>query len=406
MLRPASKSVAPARHRPGWCAGPIRLLSLVSALGLGAAAAQDNIAPVSSTSRPSQTSVTALRPPVEAAYADLAVAAEALEPQNSLLRQLVRVCQPSVAHIEARKTQRGGSSPQASASRSSVIEEAGSGVVFRHRGRLFVITNYHVVDGAKLEDIRLTIDDNFVRATDIRHDAESDLSVMLIEDSTGVTPALLGDSSTVGIGEHVVVIGSPFGLSHSVSQGIVSARNRRDLELGPQGVIYQDFFQTDASINPGNSGGPLLNLRGEVIGINTAIASNSGGSDGIGFAIPINMVLRVVTDLIDHGYVRRGWLGVSLDSQFTREVAMSLGLRRRGGARLTAVSPGSPAAAAGLQAGDVVLDFGGTPVGSDSHLVTLVSLARIGDSVPLTCWRNGQSLTMHIAIRQKEKSER
>jgi serine protease Do len=306
-----------------------------------------------------------------------------------------------VAHIEARKTERPAGSGQVTAARAAVIEEAGSGVVFRHRGRLFVITNYHVVDGARLEDIRLAVDDRYVKATDIRHDAESDLSVILL-DETDLEPARLGDSGKVEIGEFVVVIGSPFGLSHSVSYGIISAGHRRDLELGPQGVIYQDFFQTDAAINPGNSGGPLLNLNGEVIGINTAIASNSGGSDGIGFAIPVNMALRIVTDLIDHGFVRRGYLGVSLDSNFTAEVAQSLGLRRRGGARITAVSPGSPAAAADLQTGDVVLDFGGTPVGSDSHLVTIVSLARIGDTVPMTIWRNGQSFTANIQIRQKE----
>lgn len=336
----------------------------------------------------------------EALYAELAADAEAVSRNHDLLKKLVRTCQPSVAHIEARK-----SSPPAGNNRSAahgpVIEEAGSGVLFRHRNRLFIITNYHVVDGAQLQDIRLVVDETMVRAVDIRHDPESDLSVMLLEEND-LVPSQLGDSSKVEIGEPVVVIGSPFGLSHSVSSGIISASHRRDLELGPQGVIYQDFFQTDASINPGNSGGPLLNLRGEVIGINTAIASNSGGSDGIGFAIPINMALRIVTDLIDHGSVRRGHLGVSMDSNFTPEVALSLGLRKTGGTRITAVAPGSPAAEAKLLPGDVVLDFGGVRIGSDAHLKTLVSLASIGETVPMQVFRNGEFLTLQVVVRPQE----
>lgn len=336
----------------------------------------------------------------ESAYAGLAAEAGALARNHDLLKLLVRTCQPSVAHIEARKT--GTASGNGSSTvRSPVIEEAGSGVLIRHRGRLFVVTNHHVVDGAGLADIRIVIDENMLRPLDIRHDVESDLSVMLLEETT-LTPAVLGDSGQVGIGEFVVVIGSPFGLSRSVSYGIISAANRRDLELGPQGVIYQDFFQTDASINPGNSGGPLLNLRGEVIGINTAIASNSGGSDGIGFAIPINMAMRIVTDLIDNGSVRRGHLGVSMDSNFTPEVALSLGLRKTGGSRITAVAPGSPAAEANLQPGDVVMEFGGTRIGSDAHLKTMVSLAKIGDTVPLQVFRNGQIITLSVLIRQQD----
>ncbi len=337
----------------------------------------------------------------EAMYSTLATEADAMARQSSILKLLVKTCQPSVAHIEARKTSALGSGGKNIA--SSVIEEAGSGVVIKYRNRLFVITNYHVVDGSKLEDIRLTIDDTMVKPTDIRHDAESDLSVILIDDAT-LQPSHLADSSKVEIGEFVVVIGSPFGLSHSVSYGIVSAQNRRDLELGPQGVIYQDFFQTDASINPGNSGGPLLNLRGEVVGINTAIASNSGGSDGIGFAIPINMAMRVVTDLIDYGYVRRGYLGVTMDSHFTPEVALSMGLRKSGGTRITSVTADSPAAASKLLPGDVVMEFNGTKIGSDSHLQTVVSLAAIGTSVPMKVFRNGQMLTLTVLVQQKEKN--
>lgn len=316
-----------------------------------------------------------------------------------LLRLLVKTAGPSVAHIEARKT-KSRSGDSASAARAAVIEEAGSGVIVLHRGRQFVITNYHVIDGAELKHIQIIIDDRVYRAADVRHDKDSDLSVLLLENNQ-LQPARLGDSDQVEIGDYVVAIGSPFGLSHSVSHGIISAKSRHDLELGPQGVKYQDFFQTDASINPGNSGGPLFNLKGEVIGVNTAIASNSGGSDGIGFAIPINMVMRIVTDLIDVGYVKRGFLGVSMDGSFSPQRALDLGFSRGHGALISAVTPGSPAANAGILENDLVVEFGGRKVLNDSHLVTLVSLARIGDSVPVRLLRGDQELTVEVAIREK-----
>src|SRR6185503_4020578 len=144
----------------------------------------------------------------------------------------------------------------------------------------------------------------------------------------GLVPARLGDSGKLEIGDFVLAVGSPFGLSHSVTYGIISAMGRRDLELGDDGVPYQDFLQTDAAINPGNSGGPLLNLRGEVIGINTAIASNSGGNEGIGFTIPINMTMYVARQLIDRGSVAHAYLGVRLDMNFGPEAAAKLGLSR------------------------------------------------------------------------------
>jgi serine protease Do len=224
--------------------------------------------------------------------------------------------------------------------------------------------------------------------------------VILLEDKP-FQAAKIGDSDLVDVGEFVVAIGSPFGLEHSVSYGIISAKNRHDLELGPQGVKYQDFFQTDASINPGNSGGPLFNLSGDVIGINTAIASNSGGSDGIGFSIPINMAMRIVTDLIDYGYVRRGFLGVSLSNDFDGEKAMRLGLDQAYGAEVSAVNPNSPAAKAQIQVGDVVLKVGTKKVASDSHLVTLISLAPIGSQEKLSIVRQGKTMELPVTIEQR-----
>lgn len=318
-----------------------------------------------------------------------------------MLRLLVKLASPSVAHIEAKKT-RSRNTDNTYSARAAMVEEAGSGVVIKYRGRNFVVTNYHVIEGAELNNIQIVVDDLAYRAADVRHDKDSDVSVLLME-SESLTPARLGDSDAVEIGDYVVAIGSPFGLSHSVSQGIISARSRHDLELGPQGVKYQDFFQTDASINPGNSGGPLFNLDGEVIGLNTAIASNSGGSDGIGFAIPINMVMRIVTDLIDVGYVKRGFLGVSMDGSFSPRKALEMGFNRGHGALISAVTPGSPAGLAGIRENDLVIEFNGRKVLNDSHLVTLVSLARIGDQVPVKLLRKSEALTVSVEIREKSE---
>ncbi|MEZ6093912.1 MAG: trypsin-like peptidase domain-containing protein [Pirellulaceae bacterium] len=294
----------------------------------------------------------------------------------NLLKKLVKVTAPSVAHIEARKP-RQSSTKNDSAAKVAMIEEAGSGVVVEYRDRTFVITNYHVIEGADTGNISVAIEEHLYNVVDVRHDRESDISVILLKDKLEAA-AEIGDSSEVEVGEFVVAIGSPFGLEHSVSYGIISAMHRHDLELGPQGVRYQDFFQTDASINPGNSGGPLFDLSGRVIGINTAIASNSGGSDGIGFSIPINMAMRIVTDLIDHGYVRRGFLGVSLSSDFDAQRAMQLGLEKAYGAEVSAINADSPAAKAKIQVGDVIMQVGNNKVLNDSHLVTLVSLLPIG----------------------------
>lgn len=326
------------------------------------------------------------------------------EQPYSMVKEIIKVAGPSVAHIEARKTQPAASLGATARNRAAVIEEAGSGVVYRYRGRLFVITNYHVVENSAIEDIRIEVGGRIFHPTQLAHDPETDLSV-LFTDRTDLMACRSGDSREVEIGDFVVAVGSPFGLSHSVSYGIISAKGRRDLELGPQGVRYQDFFQTDAAINPGNSGGPLINLRGEVVGINTAIASNSGGNDGIGFSIPMAMVTRIVNDLIDHGEVERGFLGVSLDSRYTPDRGLAIGLDLAYGTRVSGVTPGSPAERAGLQVGDIVLQFGDVKIASDSHLVTEVSLSRRGDRVPIKFFRDGKILEAVATINDREVFE-
>jgi serine protease Do len=200
-------------------------------------------------------------------------------------------------------------------------------------------------------------------------------------------------------------VGSPFGLMRSVTYGIISAKGRRDLKLGDDGVRFQDFMQTDAAINPGNSGGPLINLRGEVIGINTAIASSSGGNEGIGFSIPINMALAVARQLIDNGSVVRAYLGVSLERKFTAASARKLGLTRLQGARISGVTAGSPAEAAGLKVDDVVLYFDGVRVQSDTHLVNLVSLTDVGKEVPVVIFRDRETITVPVKVGNRAKFE-
>lgn len=322
------------------------------------------------------------------------------ERQFGLIKNIIQATKPIVVHIEAKK-QTGPNVAGVENRKSSYIEEAGSGVVVEHNSRFYVITNYHVIENSDKEDVRVEADGKWFYPTRIVHDRETDLSV-LFTDRDDLTAARIGNSNQAEIGDFVVAVGSPFGLSHSVSYGIVSAKGRRDLELGPQGVRFQDFIQTDAAINPGNSGGPLINLRGEVIGINTAIASNSGGSDGIGFSIPSTMAMKIVRDLIDYGEVKRGFLGVSLDARFSPMRAISLGLLRPHGARVSAVTPGSPAADSDIKIGDIVVRYDGVEIANDSHLVTQVSLTQIGRSVDMTVFRGGEEKVIAVTVGSRD----
>jgi serine protease Do len=283
-----------------------------------------------------------------------------------------------------------------------MIEEAGSGVVVKYGDKFYVITNFHVIEGCRPGDIRVEIDGRLHYPARLMHDRQTDLSVIALTGNDFVA-SRLGDSQKLEIGDFVVAVGSPFGLSHSASYGIVSALGRHDLELGPQGVRYQNFIQTDAAINPGNSGGPLMNLRGEVIGVNTAIASNSGGNDGIGFSIPMNMVMRVTEDLINYGVVNRGFLGVSLDGRYSFAKAKTLGLDYANGALVSNVTPQSPASRAGIATGDVILEYDGSPVADDSQLVTKVSLTPINSTVDVLLYRSGSFQTVQVTIANRKR---
>jgi len=203
----------------------------------------------------------------------------------------------------------------------------------------------------------------------------------------------------------VLAIGSPFGLARSLTLGIVSAKGRRDLELGEGTVQFQDFIQTDAAINPGNSGGPLVNLRGEVIGINTAIASNSGGSEGIGFAIPIEMARFVARQLVERGVVERGFLGVSLDKEFSQQEAHALGLVRPAGARVESVTRGAPAERAGIRADDVIVEFNGRAIEDDDHLMSIVSITPVETLVNLVLFRRQTRLEFEVRVASRASFE-
>jgi serine protease Do len=327
-------------------------------------------------------------------YASLSREVDELERHRRILKTIVRLVSPTVVHIEAEKHE----AATKGYGHGRLVEEAGSGVVIELKEAFYVLTNRHVIKDAQLHDIKIrSADGNIVNPAKVWSDPDTDIAVMSIS-GPHLIASRLGNSDHVEIGDFVLAVGSPFGLSHSVTYGIISAKGRRDLELGDGGVRYQDFMQTDAAINPGNSGGPLINLRGEVIGINTAIASNSGGNEGIGFSIPVNLVMVIARQLIEHGSVNRAYLGVSLDSKFTAQAAIDLGLPRRTGARIVEVKPGSPAEVAQLQVGDVIVQFNGIRVEDDTHLVNIISFTEVDAEVPVVIYRNRQPLHLRVKV--------
>ncbi len=325
--------------------------------------------------------------------------ARQLEMQGAQLRRLSVLLRPAVVHIDALKTNSRGR-----VSRDDE-QEAGSGVITNLADEVVVITNRHVIHGADLANITIRLDDGReIQPSRVWTDADTDIGVMLINESHLPT-ARLAEGNGVQIGDTVLAIGSPFGLAHSVTLGIVSAKGRRDLELGEGGIRFQNFIQTDAAINPGNSGGPLVNLRGEVVGLNTCIASNSGGFEGIGFAIPISMVMFVARQLVETGTVSRAYLGVALDKTFTLATAHKLGMTRPVGARVTGITPGSPAEEIGLLPNDIILEFAGNPIEDDDHLVSMVSMTPTNQEVRIRVFRNGQPLSLEVTVASREAFE-
>lgn len=267
----------------------------------------------------------------------------------------------------------------------------GSGFIIDPSG--VVMTNNHVVQSAEEVTVRLQDGREFT-ATDVRTDPRTDMAIVRIETDEELPALRLGDSDAVEIGDWVLAVGSPFGLDGTVTAGIISAKGRT------QGITQRDnFLQTDAAINPGNSGGPLLNLRGEVIGINTAISSRTGGYDGIGFAIPVNMASWVSQQLVENGEVKRAYLGVGIQL-VTPELAEQFNAPAGDGAVVTQVMPGSPASNAELQPGDVILTLDGRNVDSPKDLQSIVERLEIGKSYALTVLRDGERVNLKIAVAE------
>ena len=272
----------------------------------------------------------------------------------------------------------------------------GSGFIVDAAG--YVVTNNHVI--AEADEITVRLHDNTeLKATIVGRDEKTDLALLKVEPSAPLPALKWGDSDDTRIGDWVLAIGNPFGLGGSVTAGIVSAR-QRDINAGP----YDDFLQTDASINRGNSGGPMFNMDGEVIGINTAIFSPSGGSVGIGFAIPSALAKNVIDQIREYGHPRRGWLGVRIQT-VTDELAEGLRLDKARGALVANVTEGGPAAKAGIEQGDVVIEFDGRPIDEMRKLPRMVAETPIEKEVEVVVWRQGQETTLKVTLGELDETE-
>jgi serine protease Do len=273
----------------------------------------------------------------------------------------------------------------------------GSGMIIDPQGH--ILTNYHVAGGATKIEVALA-DGSKYPARLVGGDPKTDLAVIHISVKERLPHVTFGDSDKVEVGEWVVAIGAPRALEKSVTQGIISAKHRRGVT---DPTSYQDFLQTDAAINPGNSGGPLLNLQGEVIGVNAAIASESGGFEGIGFTIPSNMALHVANALIAHGKVERGWLGISIQD-LTPELAKSVHVESLKGTLIADVVKGGPAEKAGLKKNDVVIAYRGKEISDSDALRNEVATTPIGQEVKVTILRNGKKEEFTVSIGNLESS--
>jgi serine protease Do len=320
--------------------------------------------------------------------------------------ELTRVLKPAVVNISSRRLEErvemqnpfGNLSPFGDDERGPrrprhTVRSMGSGFIINPAG--YIVTNNHVVEGAT--DIRVKIDDGRELAgTVVGRDPKTDLALLKVE-ANGLPVIPLGDSTQLQVGEPVMAIGNPFGLERTVTTGIVSATGRV-IGQGP----YDDFIQTDASINPGNSGGPLINTHGQAVGINAAIFSQSGGSVGIGFAIPVNQAKSVVTQLVASGRVTRGWLGVTIQP-LTAELAKGFNVTEGTGALVAGVQDGSPAARAGVKAGDIITHYDGQKVATSADLPKLVAATAVGRQVPVTVVREGKKVALNVTVAQMDE---
>jgi S1-C subfamily serine protease len=308
---------------------------------------------------------------------------------------VARRVSPAVVAVEAVKP----APARAGASKSRSVDESGSGVLIRiprHPG-VYVLTNNHVIQQAAADQITISLADNrILKPAKVWADPESDVAILLLNDPD-LPSAALGDSDQARVGQWVLAVGSPFGLNQTVTHGIISARERGQVSLGTT-IRIKDFLQTDAAINPGSSGGPLINMDGEVIGINTAIASHSGSNSGVAFSIPINLVKRILDQLLERGSVARGYLGLQVASSFEPADAAALGLNKAQGALVETVYAETPAAAAGLRARDVVLEVDGVAVRNENHFINLISSLQAGRRVRIQIWRERHVVPVEAVV--------
>ena len=319
---------------------------------------------------------------------------------------------PTVVNIQTRQTIEGGQAEQFEEFFKEFFERRGEGAPppqQRRRGSSlgsgfvidpsgFIVTNHHVIADADEVEV-VFADGTKLEATVVGSDKDTDLALLKVEADRALPSTQWGNSDETRIGDWVVAIGNPFGLGGTVPAGIVSAR-QRDINAGR----YDNFIQTDAAINKGNSGGPMFNLDGEVVGVNTAIFSPSGGSVGIGFATPSSMAKNIIAQLRDSGEVRRGWLGVRIQN-VTDELAEGLRLDRPRGALVAAVTEGGPAEAAGIQQGDVILEFDGRPVTEMRRLPAMVAETGVGATVDVKIWRRSKEETVKVAIGELQAEQ-
>jgi Do/DeqQ family serine protease len=346
-------------------------------------------------------------------YAALPTTAAADSPMPSLAPMVKRVS-PSVVNIATRGTvkEREGQrnpllddpffrrffeNPPDSKPRERQFQSAGSGVIVDATNG-YIITNYHVVENASEITITL-LDDRTFTAKVVGSDEGADIALLQAKQPNLVAMPM-GDSAHLEVGDFVVAIGNPFGLQHTVTAGIVSALGRSG--INPEG--YEDFIQTDASINPGNSGGALVNLRGELVGINSAILSGNGGNIGIGFAIPVNMVKGVMDQLIKYGQVKRGILGVSI-YPVSPEIAKEYGLAESSGALVTGVAPGSSAEHAGIKTGDIITSINGVMMKRPGEVRNTIGMLRVGDKVEIGLLRDGKPQKVSALVMERTEAE-
>jgi serine protease Do len=287
------------------------------------------------------------------------------------------------------------------------VEESGSGVIVKSdvKAGYFVITNNHVVGQSKNEQITIQLPDGRVfRPTAVHADPESDLAIMVIDSPHALPTATLGNSDNARVGRWVLAIGCPFGLSQSVTHGIISARDRGQVTLGNT-IRIKEFLQTDAAINPGSSGGPLIDMNGEVVGINTAIASHNGSNSGVSFSIPSNLVKRVMNQLLQQGTVQRGYLGMQLAVSFDPNDAIKLGMDRVRGAFVEKIYPGTPAADCGLHPNDVILQVENIAIRNENHLINLISSLNAGQRIRMQVWRDRTTSTLDAVVGDWAKAQ-